>query len=77
MNYLTFAKDFAAKNGMSFQTAIKSAKTKEAFNKKKGVKAGKKGAASKSVGAKQTMPGKMDFTTKKGGVRKTARKAYV
>ena len=71
MNYLTFAKDFAAKNGMSFQTAIKSAKTKSAFNKKKGVKAGGKGAASK------TMPGKMDFTTKKGGVRKTARKAYV
>ena len=71
MNYLTFAKDFAAKNKMSFQEAIKSAKTKAAFNKKKGVKAGKKGAASK------TMPGKMDFTTKKGGMRKTARKAYV
>ena len=48
MNYLTFAKNFAAKNKMSFQEAVKSAKTKEAFNKKKGVKAGKKGAASKN-----------------------------
>jgi hypothetical protein len=35
-----------------------------------GLKKGDKGAPSK------TMPGKEDFTTKKGGMRKTARKAY-
>lgn len=49
---------------------MKSADARAEYNKSKGVKAGKKGAASK------TDKGKEDFTTKKGGMRKTARKAY-
>lgn len=50
---------------------MKDPKARAAYNKSKGVKAGKKGAASK------TDKGKEDFTTKKGGARKTARKAYM
>jgi len=55
---------------MTYPQAMKSAGARTAYNKSKGVKAGKKGAASKSK------PGDEDFTTKKGGTRKTARKAY-
>ena len=49
---------------------MSSKKARAGFNKSKGVTAGKKGSASK------TDKGKENFTTKKGGMRKTARKAY-
>ena len=65
-----FLKSYAKKNKMTYPQAMKSAAARAAYNKSKGVKAGKKGAASKSK------PGDEDFTTKKGGMRKTARKAY-
>ena len=55
---------------MKYNQAMKDPKARAAYNKSKGVKAGKKGSASK------TDKGKENFTTKKGGMRKTARKAY-
>lgn len=66
-----FLKKFAKDNNMNYAKAMKDPKARAAYNKSKGVKAGKKGAASK------TDKGKEDFTTKKGGARKTARKAYM
>jgi len=36
----------------------------------------KAGASYKKGSPSKTMPGEKDFTTKKGGVRKTARRAY-
>ena len=65
-----FLKSYAKKHKMSYREAMKSTTARAEYNKNKGVKAGKKGAASK------TDKGKEDFTTKKGGSRKTARKAY-
>ena len=65
-----FLKSYAKKNNMSYGEAMRSSAARAAFDKSKGVKPGKKGAASKSD------KGKEDFTTKKGGMRKTARKAY-
>jgi len=66
--WIIFVKDFAKKNNISYTEALKKAGTE--YRKKMGEKAGTKGAPSK------TKPGDEDFTTKKGGVRKTARKAY-
>ena len=51
--------DYAKKNKMTYPQAMKSSAARAAYNKSKGVKAGKKGAASKSK------PGDEDFTTKK------------
>jgi hypothetical protein len=65
-----FLKSYAKKNKMNYSQALKDPKARAAYNKDKGVKAGKKGSASK------TDKGKENFTTKKGGARKTARKAY-
>lgn len=69
-SWTDFLKKYAKDNNMKYNEAMKSAKARAAYNKSKGVKAGKKGSASK------TDKGKEDFTTKKGGMRKTARKAY-
>ena len=69
--WMDFLKKFAKDNNMNYAKAMKDPKARAAYNKSKGVKAGKKGAASK------TDKGKEDFTTKKGGARKTARKAYM
>tara|TARA_R100001163_G_C5046178_1_gene183476 strand:+ start:919 stop:1140 length:222 start_codon:yes stop_codon:yes gene_type:complete len=65
-----FLKKYAKDNDMKYNQAMKDPKARAAYNKSKGVKAGKKGSASK------TDKGKENFTTKKGGMRKTARKAY-
>ena len=65
-----YLKKFAKDNDMSYSAAMKSSKARAGYNKSKGVKAGKKGSASK------TDKGKENYTTKKGGTRKTARKAY-
>ena len=66
--WIIFVKDFAKKNNISYTEALKKAGPE--YRKKMGEKPGTKGAPSK------TKPGDEDFTTKKGGVRKTARKAY-
>ena len=65
-----FLKSYAKKNKMNYAQALKDPKARKEYNKQKGVKAGTKGSASK------TDKGKENFTTKKGGMRKTARKAY-
>ncbi len=65
-----YLKKFAKDNKISYKEAMSSKKARAGFNKSKGVTAGKKGSASK------TDKGKENFTTKKGGARKTARKAY-
>lgn len=65
-----FLKSYSKKHNMSYGEAMKDKAARAAFDKSKGVKPGTKGAASK------TDKGKEDFTTKKGGTRKTARKAY-
>jgi hypothetical protein len=71
MNFMEFARDFAKKHKMTIKDAMRDPKARKAYDKMKDVKPGKKGAASKSK------PGEMDDTTKKGGMRKTARKAYM
>jgi len=68
--FIQFVMKYAKDNNMKYNDALKSKKVKMAYDKSKGVSPGKKGAASK------TMKGKEDFTTKKGGMRKTARKAF-
>jgi len=65
-----FLKKYAKENNMKYNQAMKSSAARAAYNKSKGVKPGKKGSASK------TDKGKENFTTKKGGARKTARRAY-
>ena len=62
--WIEHVKAVAKKKGIKYNEALKVASASW-----KG-KAGTKGAPSK------TMPGEKDFTTKKGGARKTARKAY-
>ena len=66
--WVDFVKEYMKKNNLSYTEALKKAGPE--YRKKMGVKKGDKGAPSK------TMPGKEDFSTKKSGVRKTARKAY-
>jgi len=63
-----FVKAFAKKNNIKYNEALKKAAPE--YRKKMDIKGGTKGAPSK------TMPGKEDFSTKRGDVRKTARKAY-
>jgi len=68
-----FVKKYAKDKGMKYNEALKDPKLKAAYNKSKGTSKGKKGAV------KETGKGKdkeLDFTTKKGGARKTARKAF-
>ena len=67
-NWVNFVKEYMKKNNLSYTEALKKAGPE--YRKKMGVKKGDKGAPSK------TMPGKEDFETRKGGVRKPARKAY-
>jgi len=63
-----YVKDFAKKNNMSYSESLK--KAGPSYRKEMGIKAGTKGAPSK------TMAGKEDFTTKRGMERKTARRAF-
>lgn len=67
--WIEHVKAVAKKKGIKYNEALKVASASWKGGKTK-PKAGTKGAASK------TMPGEKDFTTKKGGARKTARKAY-
>jgi|TARA_A100000171_G_scaffold5954_1_gene4681 hypothetical protein len=67
-DWIKFVKEYAKKNNMKYNEALKKAGPE--YRKMKGIKAGTKGAPSK------TKPGEEDFTTKKGGMRKTARKAF-
>jgi len=72
-SWIEFVKAYAKKNNMKYNEALKDPKLRAAYNKSKGTSTGKKGAV------KTTGKGKdkeLDDTTKKGGVRKTARKAY-
>jgi|TARA_R110000824_G_C15095562_1_gene665786 hypothetical protein len=66
--WIDFVKAYSKKNNISYTEALKKAGPE--YRKMKGEKAGTKGAPSK------TKPGEEDFTTKKGGMRKTARKAF-
>jgi len=68
--FVKFVKAHASKNKMTYSEALKDPKMRMAYDKTKKVSPGKKGAASKS------MPGKIDDSTKKGGVRRTARRAF-
>ena len=72
-SWIMFVKSYAKKNNMKYNEALKDPKLKAAYNKSKDTSKGKKGAV------KTTGKGKdkeLDDTTKKGGMRKTARKAY-
>ena len=66
--WIMFVKEFAKKNNIKYNEALKQAGP--SYRKEMGLKKDTKGAPSK------TMPGKEDFTTKKGGMRKTARRAF-
>ena len=66
-----FVKKFAKDNNMKYNEALKDPRTSKEYRKMMGIKKDTKGAPSK------TMTSKEDFTTKKGGMRKTARKAYM
>lgn len=66
--WIDFVKAYSKKNNISYTEALKKAGPE--YRKMMGEKAGTKGAPSK------TKPGEEDFTTKKGGMRKTARKAF-
>lgn len=72
-SWIEFVKSYAKKNNMKYSEALKDPKLKSEYNKMKGTSKGKKGAV------KETGKGagkELDYTTKKGGVRKTARKAF-
>ena len=66
-----FVKKFAKDNNMKYNEGVIVGWTSKEYRKMMGIKKDTKGAPSK------TMPSKEDFTTKKGGMRKTARKAYM
>jgi len=66
--WIDFVKAYSKKNNMSYTDALKKAGPE--YRKMMGIKAGTKGAPSK------TMPTKEDFSTKKSDVRKTARRAF-
>jgi len=66
--WIDFVKAYAKKNNIKYNEALKKAGPE--YRRMMGEKAGTKGAPSK------TKPGEEDFTTKKGGMRKTARKAF-
>ena len=69
-SWIEFVKSYASKNKMKYNEALKDPKLKAAYNKSKGTSKGKKGAVSSSG------DNKIDDSTKKGGMRKTARKAF-
>tara|TARA_R110002096_G_scaffold248690_1_gene441100 strand:+ start:18416 stop:18667 length:252 start_codon:yes stop_codon:yes gene_type:complete len=69
-SWIEFVKAYASKNKMKYNEALKDPKLKIAYNKSKGTSKGKKGAVSSSG------DNKIDDSTKKGGMRKTARKAF-
>jgi len=69
-SWIEFVKSYASKNKMKYNEALKDPKLKAAYNKSKGTSKGKKGAVSSSG------DNKIDDATKKGGMRKTARKAF-
>lgn len=72
-SWIEFVKAYAKKKGMKYNDALKDPKLKTEYNKSKGTSKGKKGAV------KETGKGagkELDYTTKKGGMRKTARKAF-
>lgn len=66
--WIEFVREYSKKNNISYPESLKKAGPE--YRKMMGEKAGTKGAPSK------TMPGKEDFSTKKGDVRRTARRAY-
>ena len=66
--WIEFVKEFAKKNNISYSESLKKAGPE--YRKMMGIKKDTKGAPSK------TMPGKEDFSTKRGDVRKTARRAF-
>jgi hypothetical protein len=66
--WIEFVKEFQKKNNISYTEALKKAGPE--YRKMMGIKKGDKGSPSK------TMKGKLDFSTKKGDVRKTARRAF-
>ena len=70
-SWITFVKEYAKNNNMKYNEALKDPKLKKEYDASKGTTSGKKGAVSK------TKKNELDFTTKKGGMRKTARKAYM
>ena len=69
-SWIQFVKSYASKNKMKYNEALKDPKLKAAYNKSKGTSKGKKGAVSSSG------DNKIDDSTKKGGMRKNARKAF-
>lgn len=69
-SWINFVKAYASKNDMKYNEALKDPKLKVAYDKSKGTSKGKKGAVSSSG------DNKIDDSTKKGGMRKTARKAF-
>jgi len=63
-----FVKAYSKKNNISYSESLKKAGPE--YRKMMGIKKDTKGAPSK------TKPGEEDFTTKKSGVRRTARRAF-
>ena len=72
-SWIEFVKSYAKKNNMKYNDALKDPKLKKEYEKSKNTSKGKKGAVMESGKGKNK---ELDFTTKKGGMRKTARKAY-
>tara|TARA_R110000744_G_scaffold1330_3_gene4703 strand:- start:644 stop:874 length:231 start_codon:yes stop_codon:yes gene_type:complete len=68
-SWIQFIKKWSTDNKVKYNDAIKSPKAKAAYNKSKG----KKGAV-KTTGKGKDV--ELDDTTKKGGKRKDARKAF-
>ena len=72
-SWIEFAKKYAKENDMSYSETIRSKKAQSAYDKSKGTSAGKKGAVKTSGKGKDR---EIAFTTKRGGTRKTSRKAF-
>tara|TARA_R110002072_G_scaffold41120_2_gene115941 strand:- start:854 stop:1105 length:252 start_codon:yes stop_codon:yes gene_type:complete len=72
-SWITFLKKWSKDNKVKYSDAIKDPKARAAYDKSKGTSKGKKGAV-KTTGKDKDM--ELDDSTKKGGARKTARKAY-
>ena len=71
--WITFVKAYASKHNMKYNVALKDSGLKTAYNKSRGTSKGKKGAV-KTTGKGKNI--EIDDSTKKGGTRKTAKKAY-
>ena len=59
-SWVSFLKEWSQDNNVPYSRALKDPAARAAYNKRKGVKAGHKGAVSK------TRKGRLDYTTKKG-----------